>query len=249
MPLQFIGSRKAWPPLSNFSPLVRGYASAIRLRARSRRPKAQISVPSFGAMPLQCAIGGRTPHATTNFSPLVRGYASAIELFGSRFLFQQLFQSPRSGLCLCNSSVARCVTPRRENFSPLVRGYASAIRQRVGEPNSARPISVPSFGAMPLQFLCETGACRLCILFQSPRSGLCLCNKMVTKHGILCGKFQSPRSGLCLCNDKRDSLGGYKCEISVPSFGAMPLQCFTGAPVIYNLFQISVPSFGAMPLQ
>ncbi len=239
--------------MANFSPLSRGYASAITVLY----------------------------HNTTcfyNFSPLSRGYASAMAAQNvMRGSLEPLFQSPQSGLCLCNSvnntssnitiryfsplsrgyasAIAWCVSRVRDNthyFSPLSRGYASAMSDACyivwnnpnfsplsrGYASAMRPtqkdnvcyttISVPSVGAMPLQSNCAIVRSYRSCKFQSPQSGLCLCNSVrqgkvpyptnyfsplsrgyasAINDDPACKvrpeKFQSPQSGLCLCNRAR----------------------------------------------
>ena len=60
--------------------------------------------------------------------------------------------------------------------------------------------------------------------FQSPRSGLCLCKVLIGGMVQTVVIFQSPRSGLCLCNSWLFNANISCASISVPSFGAMPLQ-------------------------
>ena len=110
-------------------------------------------------------------------------------------------------------------------------------------------ISVPSFGAMPLQFVACSTIWRRKPAFQSPRSGLCLCNLKLLYGCCFYSEFQSPRSGLCLCNITSAYVLVIASYISVPSFGAMPLQFSPTRHHVPAKTRISVPSFGTMPLQ
>ena len=184
------------------------------------------------------------------------------------------FQSPRSGQCLCNplhGSFHGCIC---FPFSPLVRGNASAISNSAACPSYGESLSVPSFGAMPLQSATpivkmllkifqspRSGQClcnsdnnygqRFTTDFQSPRSGQCLCNAgPVWSHTSFSVVFQSPRSGQCLCNARIGSVN-YTTVLNFQSPRSGQCLCNTEQlrALAVELDCLSVPSFGAMPLQ
>ena len=86
-------------------------------------------------------------------------------------------------------------------------------------------LSVPSIGAMPLQYQLVRLTLISYLFFQSPQSGQCLCNRTRRCVTTSVRTFQSPQSGQCLCNGFRHTWSSSRTILSVPSIGAMPLQC------------------------
>ena len=137
----------------------------------------------------------------------------------------------------------------RTYFSPLIRAKVSATHAFCLWVGIVTVISVPSFGPKCLQR-------PVCLvlppdvrLFQSPRSGQCVCNSKSSLVLTLCtdisvpsfgpkclqrclclcwswpsGAFQSPRSGQSVCNCDPSLSFPLMRDISVPSFGPKCLQ-------------------------
>ena len=246
-----------------FSPLNRGNASAIWTIGHAQE-LTRPSVPSIGAMPLQCAGIAANCTKSLPFSPLNRGNASAI---CSNCIVDTLaifFQSPQSGQCLCNIHAIRSTAASWTSFSPLNRGNASAITPRAMEACD-RHLSVPSIGAMPLQLTTCAKHLPDTASFQSPQSGQCLCNTVhrdapypwhsfsplnrgnasaIQLHRSLptMEDFQSPQSGQCLCNQTQNwQLLPRQHVFQSPQSG----QCLCNDP---NCTSNVIPNFPFSPL-
>ncbi len=91
--------------LLDFSPLVRGNASAMVSHHRFRQVVYRHFSPlvrgnASAIYKMRCCA-----KLQNHFSPLVRGNASAISFFLSPSYSLEEFQSPRSGQCLCNEAM------------------------------------------------------------------------------------------------------------------------------------------------
>ena len=85
-------------------------------------------------------------------------------------------------------------------------------------------LSVPSIGAMPLQYELEDDGTLIYTAFSPLNRGNASAMDTLQCLNILKVVFQSPQSGQCLCNRNYAILALLYYALSVPSIGAMPLQ-------------------------
>ena len=161
----------------------------------------------------------------------------------------RIFQSPQPGQCLYNTILHLLCCCRQWTFSPLNRGNASTICPSALNACANPDLSVPSTGAMPLQFTtclrpaaCDTFsplnrgnastiyrpvASRSDHRLSVPSTGAMPLQFWIRRWSCASmTDFQSPQPGQCLYNRTRMASTCAYIDLSVPSTGAMPLQCW-----------------------